>query len=189
MLYDIARILLQFIRPLFNIKIIGDRDILKKYENVVVCANHSSNWDPIFLALSFKRNISFLAKNELFKNPLLGRLLLSLNAIPIDRTKSDIKAIKEAMRELRQGGALGIFIEGTRVADESDENAKSGAIMLADKTSSPIIPVKINSTYRPFRRTVITIGEAIELGVDKSQYDEEAKRLLHTIYELDGKHD
>lgn len=186
MLYSVLRKIFQFLILIFNIEIRGDRDILKNYKNVLVCANHSSNWDPFFLSVVFRRKISWLAKIELFKNPIQRKLLLSLDTIPIDRDKADLKAIKEAMRCLKGGGVLGIFIEGTRVSNENEDNAKSGAIMIADKTSSPIIPVKVSSSYRLFKKTVITIGEVIYLDIDKSQYELEAKKLWNKIYELDG---
>lgn len=191
--YKIVRGIALFIFKIFYpLEIIGDRE-LNNYKNVVICANHWSNWDPLFLSLAFKRPIHWLAKIELFKNPILGRFLSALGVIPIDRDGNDIKAMKNAMRVLKNGNILGIFIEGTRVKEVNFNNAKAGAIVIGVKTKSPLLPVYIESNYKIFGRTRIIIGSEfyINYGEDKKisgeEYEEYSRKLLERIYTLDEK--
>lgn len=187
-MYSFFRIILKiFVLPFFRIEVSGNVNILNDYENILVCANHSSNWDPFFLSGIFNRQIFWLAKAELFENPLFKVLLNGLGAIPVNRQKNDLKAIKSSIRTLRDGKVLGIFIEGTRVKEEDAGNAKSGTIMISQKTASPIIPVKISSSYKIFKKTFVTIGEPVPPIEDGKDYSEQAKQLWRNIYSLDEK--
>ena len=83
----------------------------------VLCSNHASAWDPVLVALKIPRTVPlrFIAKAELFKNPLLNWLLRKLGAFPIHRGANDLGAMKTAMKCLQDGQKLMVFPEGTRV--------------------------------------------------------------------------
>ena len=72
---------------------------------LVVVANHGSHLDPPLLGHALPRPVSFMAKAELFKVPLLGRLIRSLGAYPVSRGASDREAIRTALGRLEQGWA------------------------------------------------------------------------------------
>lgn len=190
-LYKFVRGLASIIfKIIFPFEIRGDRELID-YNNLVICANHWSNWDPLFLSVVFKKPIHWLAKIELFKIPILGGFLKSLGVIAIDRDGNDVKAMKNAMRVLKNGKILGVFIEGTRVKEVDYNNAKAGAIVIGDKTKSPLLPVYIKSDYKLFRKTKIIIGEEFfihkeeNLKLLSSDYENYSIKLLETIYNLD----
>ena len=85
---------------------------------VVVVSNHISNWDVLTLGRVFDRQICFMAKKELFKNPLLRRIVEGLGAFPVDRGSADVSAIRRSLELLSAGGVVGIFPQGTRVKDD-----------------------------------------------------------------------
>lgn len=181
--YQIARWTLGNViyRALGGIKVIhGER--MPADGAVLVAPTHFSYLDPPLMGASTKRCIAFMAKEELFKIPVLGFLCRSVNAFPIKRGAGDIEAIRIAMGILQSGKAMLIFPEGTRGMGEYLGKMTPGAAMLAKKTGAPVIPVAIIGTHkilakgsnkiRRGRMTVIygqpfTYAEATE-GVPKS---------------------
>ncbi len=174
----------------FKIKLIGKENEPKEGP-VVVCANHISMADPLFLGLVFKREISFMAKAELFKNKLFGKFLKHIGVIPVKRGEADIAAIKSALGVLKSGKVLGIFPEGTRNA-EPDEAAKNGASMLANKTKASILPVAIivkDNKVKFFRRVTLVAGEIIpydslDYGENNKDYAKASEQIMDRIYEI-----
>lgn len=173
----------------FKIKLIGKENEPKEGP-VVVCANHISMADPLFIGLVLKREISFMAKAEIFKNKLFAKFLKSIGAIPVKRGEADIKAIKSALSVLKSGNVLGIFPEGTRNAD-ADDTAKNGAAMLAYKTKAKILPVAIcikDNKVKFFRRVTLVAGEAIPYDSldygDGKDYAKASAQIMEKIYEL-----
>lgn len=139
---------------------------------VILCCNHASNTDPIRLAYTQKRQIFYMAKEELFRNRFLAHLLHRLGAFPVARGKSDIGAVNLARRHLQEGDVLGLFIEGTRSKDGNLQRPKAGAAMLAANCRVPILPCCITAkgggVPKMFRKVIIAYGELIqpeELGI------------------------
>src|SRR6202050_4491514 len=84
----------------------------------ILASNHISNLDPVVLGICSIRRLNFMAKIELFKG-LLGFFLTSLGAFPVKRGESDFGAMREALRRLKMGRVILIFVEGTRrIGDE-----------------------------------------------------------------------
>lgn len=133
----------------------------------VLASNHVSNWDPILVGLGCRREVHFWAKEELFRNPLLGRLIRAYNAIPVRRGAADRKALRDAADVLARGGVLLMFPGGTR--DESGEvrNPRPGVGFLACANGVPVVPAYITGSNRlmqALRRTTrleVAFGEPI----------------------------
>ena len=115
---------------------------------LVVVANHGSHLDPPLLGHALPRPVSFMAKAELFKVPLLGPLIRSLGAYPVSRGASDREAIRTALSRLEQGWATGVFLDGTRQADGRVNAPLPGAALLAARSGSPLLPVAIRNSHR-----------------------------------------
>lgn len=124
---------------------------------LVVACNHVSSWDPPVVGVAINRKLEFMAKRELFEKPLPAAALRGLRAFPIDRQSTDLGAIKEALRRLGQGRAIGVFIEGTRNAAAG--TAFDGAAYLAARSGARLLPAAI---WREGRRFVVEFGEPIE---------------------------
>jgi 1-acyl-sn-glycerol-3-phosphate acyltransferase len=149
--YDFAKVLLRATTgPLLAPKVTGVENV-PVTGGLVVAANHRSYLDPPLLGTWFPRPIHYMAKQELWKIPLLGPLISSVNAFPVNRDAADIGSIKRALRILRDGGLVGIFPEGTRnVSGEAE--VKSGAVVLASSAQCPVVPVGLVRTELAIRR-------------------------------------
>lgn len=136
----------------------------------LLCPNHSSNWDPILVALKLPKNyrLHIMAKEELFKNPLLGWLLRKVGAFPVSRGNNDISTVRTAMQAIKDGDNLLIFPEGTVVrnglgyVDGLPAHAKAGVAMIGVRTGAALVPVFVDGEKKLFHRTRIIFGEPYE---------------------------
>jgi 1-acyl-sn-glycerol-3-phosphate acyltransferase len=110
---------------------------------VIIASNHVSNWDPVLVGLGCPREVHFMAKQELFENPLLRWLITAYNALPVRRGEADHRALRQASSVLKRGGALLMFPEGTRSTDGTLGSAKAGVGFLACTTGAPVVPAAI----------------------------------------------
>lgn len=184
MLYNFAVVLLKIICiPIFRIRVNGLEN-MEETDKVIVCANHKSLLDPIFLAISMPQRIYFMAKKELFDKPLLGGLLRALGAFPVDRSGRDLKALRASVALVNEDKILGIFPEGTRVKEAKRENVKDGVAFIALKAKADIMPVEIISTYKPFRKSEILIKKPIPVKEFASFKNKEAmKKMTDRVYD------
>jgi 1-acyl-sn-glycerol-3-phosphate acyltransferase len=151
-------------RAFFDLDVEG-ADNLPREGGVVIAANHFSHLDPPLLAVNLDRFIRFLAVDELFGDSRAFALLLDFfGTIPLDRDGYPISAMREAIRCLNGGGAVGVFPEGRRVERWGDDSPKRGAAWLAWMTGAPLLPVAIVGTEHAlapgkpaFRRTAVKI--------------------------------
>ena len=156
----------------------------------LVCANHQTVLDVVFLCVALKRQQPhFMGKDGLFRVPVLGRLVRWLGAFPVARGRSDVGAIKHTMALLKSGRSVGIFPQGTRCAGKElrDCRVKAGAGLIAAHTGVQILPVYIgmkDHKWKFFRRVTVVIGEPIpfeSFGYDKEQPGEYA-RITNEVY-------
>ena len=184
MLYNFLVVLLKIICfPIFRIKVKGLENI-EETDKVIVCANHKSLLDPIFLAISLPQRIYFMAKKELFDKPFVGGCLKALGAFPVDRFGRDLKALRASVALVSEGKILGIFPEGTRVKEVKRENVKDGVAFVALKAKADIMPVEIISTYKPFRKSEILIKKPIAVSEFASLKNKEAmKKMTDRVYD------
>lgn len=154
----LAYVILAVFSVIHPMKIIGRENI--PAGPTVVCANHTGLSDPFFVAraIQLKRGLEIMGKEEILHWPVVGWLLDHMGLmIWVKRGKSDIHAIKSALKALKSDKKLIIFPEGTR-HDELGEG-KDGAAMMAIRSGAMILPVYVPAKKRLFRATTIVIGE------------------------------
>ncbi|NLJ79079.1 MAG: 1-acyl-sn-glycerol-3-phosphate acyltransferase [Tissierellia bacterium] len=188
--YKAVRIFVSIIfRIIFRIRIQG-KDNIPRGGRFILCSNHISILDPIILAIAIPRPVHFMAKKELFNNRFLGKLISMLGAFPVDRSGSDLSAIRSSLRVLKDEGILGMFPEGTRVKEFNMDTVKPGIGMIAIKGNSPVIPVYIDSKYNILGRVDIKIGKLIcfdeyyDQRLSTKDYGEISKNIMQSIYLL-----
>jgi 1-acyl-sn-glycerol-3-phosphate acyltransferase len=121
-------------------------ELLPREGGLVIAANHISFWDPPLLGAAIVREMHFLAKEELFSTPALGPLIRSVNAIPIRRGAADLKGLTRAIDALKQGGAVLLFPEGSRMRDGELHPARPGVGLMAVNADVPIAPCYISGS-------------------------------------------
>lgn len=163
------------------------------------CANHSALNDPVclMLALGPRYQLHAMAKAEFMGIPVLGTLLKKAGIFGVSRGKSDVTAIKTAMRYLKNGENVLMFPEGTRIKEGVDKygnesEAKAGAAMLAMRTGAPLVPVYIPTKKRWFRFTTMVIGEPYTPQTEGKKataedYQAVAEDLMKRIYDLESR--
>ena len=158
-LYKIAKaIYSKLLKILYNPTTKGTKNIPEKGP-IIIVGNHKHAFDPIMVMSNTNRTIHYMAKESLFKG-IHGKILESIGIIKIHRNKSNPIAIKEAEEILKQGGAVGIFPEGTRNRTNQELlKFRHGAVEIAKKTNTPIIPFAIKGDYKLFKK-----GLSIEFG-------------------------
>ena len=154
---------------LFKGHLIG-QDNIPKQDSFIMVSNHGSLLDPPFLGHALGRNISFMAKAELFKIPFLGFVIKACGAYPVKRGIADKNTIKTACKKLSNGNSIGIFIDGTRQKNGRVNKPKQGAALLAFKNQKLLLPVAIINSHRLIRfkfsipffsKIVIKVGKPI----------------------------
>ena len=152
MFYKIFKMLCRFwFGLIFRTRVIGAENIPKSGA-FILAANHVSNWDPPFLGTFIDREVCYMGKEELFKNPVMAWACRSLHVFPVKRGAADKTAIKTAVKILKEGKCLGIFPEGTRSKTGKLGKAEAGVSLIAAMTKAPIIPAAIVNTEKIFSR-------------------------------------
>ena len=163
------------LKIIFRPKVIGKENIPKD-GSLIFAGNHKHAVDPTMVMMSTDRIVHYMAKEELFKG-LHGILFRQIGLIKIYRGKSNPQAVIEAEKILKAGGTIGIFPEGTRNKGKEELlKFRHGAVRIAHKTNSPILPFAIRNKYKIFKKSVI-----IEFGkpIDVSNMEiEEANEYL-----------
>lgn len=183
----VCGVLRAFSKIFFRMEITGQENIPDD-GNLIIVANHKSVLDPVFMMASVRnRRIIPVAKKELFKIPVLRLILKKLEVIAIDRENPGLSTIKGILKQIKSGRVLGIFPEGTRSETEEFLPAKPGVALFALKTKANILPMSIISTYRPFSKVKVVIGETIDMTeyntrkVDKKEYQEIAQIMMDAV--------
>jgi len=125
---------------------------LPKRGGIILLSSHQSHLDPLLLGLAIDRRISSLARSSLYAFKPFAALITALDAIPIDREKSTLVAMKTVISRLRHGAAVLIFPEGTRTADGRLGEFKSGFGLIAKRANVPVVPVAIVGAYEAWPR-------------------------------------
>lgn len=142
---------------------------MPKEGGLVICANHISAFDVFSIAAIAPRQITFIAKKELFSVPILGSLIKALGAIKIDRGGADVGAIRAAVNAAKDNKAVAIFPQGHRYPkiDPVTTPIKNGAGMIAYHSGCNVLPVYIKTKkgkFRLFKRIDVYFGEVIPIS-------------------------
>lgn len=165
----VSSVIFCYCKVVYRIKIVGKENIPKDGA-LLFCGNHRTYLDPPLIVVTAGRKMSFLAKDELKKNPLMRFLRYIFDGIWVKRDSKDIGPLKESLKILKSGGCVGLFPEGTRNGmEKNDGKMKNGAAYMALKTGAKIIPIGIQGTAKPFSKNAIIYGEPI----DCNQYIDE----------------
>jgi 1-acyl-sn-glycerol-3-phosphate acyltransferase len=154
---------------------------------LIIMSNHISYFDPPIIGSAMNRQVYFMAKEELFNNPIFGWVLKKIGVFPIKRGKPDRKAIRKAFKILEENKVLGLFPEGTRHKSGDLGPAQSGSILLALKSKAPILPVAIKYKNDKFKKTQVSIGKPFTLNqyynnkLDQKQKQEVGKIMMRKI--------
>lgn len=178
--YSFARSVVNAIyRPLYRIEVQGVEN-LPKEGGVLLCSNHIHNFDPIVVGISVKRPVYFMAKEELFTVPILGKMVPHLNAFPVKRGMSDREALRKGLTILKEGKVLGLFPEGTRSKTGELGEGLAGAGFFATRSDAKIVPCAVIGPYQAFRKLKVIIGEPIDFTEirDSKKGAEEATKLI-----------
>jgi cytidylate kinase len=186
-----------FMRLMFRLEAIGLENI-PAHGPVLLVANHSSVLDPPLIGSASDRQLTYLAKAELFKIPLFGALIHGLNARPVRREGADPGALRTARRVLEEGGALLVFPEGTRGEEGVIRPARPGAGLLAVASRAAVVPVYVRGSGRAWpkgrrlprpAKVTVTFGKPLRFeavrGADrKAQYEVASREMMDAISRL-----
>ena len=163
-----------FVLPIYKFLLKGHltgRENIPQIESFIMVANHGSLLDPPLLGHALGRNISFMAKAELFKIPLLGFVIEACGAYPVKRGIVDKNTIQTACKKLSNNNCIGIFIDGTRQKNGRVNKPKQGAALLAFKNQKLLLPVAIVNSHKLvrfkfcipiFSKIIIKVGKPIQ---------------------------
>ena len=166
---------------IFGGKVINKNKMLKD-EGFVFAGNHVGYYDAYLLCSATKRPLHFIAKKELFSNPITKWFFSTMNLIPVDRTKKNPEARSKAIEILNDNKIICIFPEGTFHKEDILLPFKPGAVDFAIKSKKKIVPFVILGYYKFRSNPKLIIGDPIDvssMGVeDANEY------LRNTIYDM-----
>jgi 1-acyl-sn-glycerol-3-phosphate acyltransferase len=154
---------------------------------LILAPNHVSHLDPPVIACTLPRKVTFMAKEELFRNKLFGGLIRSLQAFPVKRGEGDTEAIRKAIQFVEDGRALLIFPEGTRGDGVTMLPVNRGVVMLAKRTGAPVLPIGIVGTHKKWPkgsskpkwgRVVVSYGKPFTYQEVATSPDEKVNREI-----------
>ena len=184
-------------RFLFRVHVHGRENIPASGGYVLVC-NHIALFDVIVLSASFprRRMPKYLAKAELFRIPVIRGICRAFGAVPVERTRGDVGAIRRSIEVAKGGEILAVFPQGTRQKGKNpaDTPIKPGSAMIAARAGVPILPVCIRikkERYAFLRRVDIIIGQPLSLDTlgllgDEPNFREAADAAFSAVCELGG---
>ena len=163
--YKIIRWIFNFVTyTLIGMKVYGEEHIPDKGPFIIVC-NHASYFDPPLVGTAVRHHlIHFMAKEELFRNPLMNWFLRYVHTFPVHRGRIDRRAVMESFRVLKQGEVLGIFPEGTSKDQGILGKFHDGFAGIAMKAGVPVLPAAvINSRPLPKKKgpVCVVFGEPV----------------------------
>ncbi|MGG4491985.1 lysophospholipid acyltransferase family protein [Metabacillus idriensis] len=176
--------------PLYRIEVKG-KEHFPKDGAVLLCSNHIDNLDPPTVGISAPRQVHFMAKEELFRVPVLGGIVRKVGSFPVKRGMSDREALRNGLNVLKEGGVLGLFPEGTRSKDGKLGKGLAGAGFFALRSNALVVPCAVIGTYKPFRKVKVFFGEPINLDPlreRKATAEEATELIMSKIAELLEKH-
>jgi len=173
-------------KPLYRIEVIGKENVPKE-QGVLLCTNHIHNFDPIVVGISAPRTIHFMAKEEIFRVPVLGNIVRKCKAFPVKRGMSDREALRKGMSVLKDGHVLGLFPEGTRSKTGELGKGLAGAGFFALRSNCAVIPCAVIGPYKAFHKLKVVFGKPIEMDemrASKASPEEVTELIMSEIHKL-----
>ena len=160
-----------------------------KTGSIIFCGNHRSYADPPLMVVTAKRDMKFLAKEELYENKFLAFLGWAFEAIPVKRDEKDVYAIKKSLKDLKEGKCIALFPEGTRNGLEKGEKVKDGVAFFAVRSGAKVVPCGIKGGTKEHHKITITYGKPLDYSKykgckDKETLDKITKEIMDNIIEL-----
>ena len=169
-----------FLRIMFRPRYL-DRDKIPVDGPLIIAANHLSHIDPAFIMTATKRPVSYMSKKEHFDSSIRRLVFKQVGVIPVDREAGGLEGMENAIEVLNQGGAIGIFPEGTRSRDGIMGDGKTGVARLAAATGAAVVPVAIRQTDdvwpvakripRPWRKFYYKFGDPLYFDKSETTYE------------------
>lgn len=161
----------------YRINVMHPENIPSLKGGYIIACNHQRYADPPMVAAVIRGKFSFMAKEELFRNPFFGWLIRRCGAFPVVRGSGDDAPIRDSINAVEKGRILVIFPEGTRSKDGTIGRMKSGVVLIASQAGVPVLPACIR--YGDKGAVDINFGELIP--ADKLKIDENDRRSMRTI--------
>jgi len=160
---------------------------------VILASNHASYLDPPLVGAGIRRDINYLARESLFRFPVVGWVLRNWNSVPVDREGGGARGLKAILDRLLKGGAIILFPEGTRSRDGTLQPARSGIGLTVIKSAAPVVPVRVFGTYeafgrhmrfpKPLRRVTVKYGKPMYFETLRNEAKQCSKERLKQIYQ------
>ncbi len=148
-----------FIRSFYRTLLLGEVEGLNhvpKTGPIILASNHASHLDPPLLGCNILRVVTYFARKTLWKPGLGATWMTAVGAIPIDRDgESDIKAMKDTLKALKNGKVLTLFPEGTRSPDGNLQSAKPGIGLIAAKSQASVVPCRIFNAHKALSKNAL----------------------------------
>ena len=144
------------------------------------------------MGASVSREINYLAREDLFRFPVIGWLFHRWQAVPVNREGGGAKGLKAILERLLAGGAIILFPEGTRTHDGKLQPARSGIGLTVIKSSAPVVPVRVFGTYEAYnrylrvprpRRVEVKFGQPMVFEQLRAEAKTCSKERLKQIYQ------
>ena len=171
---------------------------------VILAANHISHVDPPVVGIYVSRQVHYMAKEELFRVPMLGAWMRKVGAFPVRRGTADRKALTRAIEMLKEGKLICIFPEGTRSPDGKLHEPELGIGMIALKSRAPVVPAAVvgsNKVLPPggkrlYRNPIriyygkpLVFEDLYDSADTRRAYEEIGRRIMAAIAELLSRYD
>ena len=160
---------------------------------VILASNHASFLAPPLVGSATPREINYLARETLFRFPVIGTILRRVNAVPVDREGGGARGLRAILDRLLAGGGIILFPEGTRSTTGELQRGKSGIGLTVIKSNAPVVPVRVFGTFealgrhhafpRP-RRVAVKFGKPMDFTELRAEAQTCSKPRLNEIYQI-----
>jgi 1-acyl-sn-glycerol-3-phosphate acyltransferase len=159
---------------------------------VILASNHASYIDPPLVGAGLRRQISYLARDDIFRVPILAGILRSWAVVPVDRDGGTGRGLTQILHRLEQGAAVILFPEGTRSRHGELNPARSGIGLAVIKSSAPVLPVRVFGTHDAFgphqrlprpRRVIVKYGKPLCFAQRRAEAASCSKQRVKEIYQ------
>jgi 1-acyl-sn-glycerol-3-phosphate acyltransferase len=188
--YDLARVVLTPPSLLLYRAAATGAEHVPRGGPVILAPNHFSQWDHFFTGVYLRRKIRFMAKSQLFSNPLIEFIFAHGGVFPVRRGQRDERAFETAHAILGRGGCVLIYVEGGRSRTGGLGEPKPGVGRLALESGVPVVPVAIHGSlgvrsWRRLRFPKVTVqyGEAMSFPIDADPSRERQREVANEVFD------